>query len=242
MNVILIEAFLALSLLFSPVPYTFLFTMTLQRATAANFFESDSDSDNNTNAYDNGAEEEFSVAARVVEEEEVNSYEEAQARGYKDLLFGEDEEDEEEEEEEEDDEEEQADDEEEEEEEFFDSETGEEEEEEEDEEFYDSESGEDEGDSLASDDLSSCSDMSIDMEEYAGIDGVAVVAGEQVGGSGCGWYPRVYEDIEMEEVPCLNVEMVDANGGVDVDMEEVEQEDVEMEEVFDLMDADEEFW
>lgn len=109
-------------------------------------------------------------------------------------------------------------------------------------EFFDSETGEEEGDSLTSDDLSSCSEMSFDMEEYAVIGGVAVVAEEQVGGSGSGWYPYIDEDVEIEDVPCPNVEMVDASEGVDVVMEEVEEEDAEMEEAVDMMDVDGEFW
>ncbi|CAO0800053.1 unnamed protein product [Mucor circinelloides] len=91
-------------------------------------------------------------------------------------------------------------------------------------------------------DISACSDMSIDMEVPCGFDGIAAVEVMQVGGSGCGWYPTINEDTEMEDAPFVDVEMLDADEGVDVVMEEVEEEDVEMEEVEDFMDVDEMFW
>ena len=48
------------------------------------------------------------------------------------------------------------------------------------------------------------------------------------------------EDIEMEDVPYIDVEMLDADEGVE--MMSVEDKDVEMEEAADMMDVDGEFW
>ncbi|KAL9553079.1 hypothetical protein PS6_004112 [Mucor atramentarius] len=79
------------------------------------------------------------------------------------------------------------------------------------------------------------------MEVPRGFDGIAVVEMMQVDGSGCGWYSTINEDTEMEDAPFVDVEMLDADEGVDVVMEEVEEEDVEMEEVEDFMDVDEMF-
>ncbi|CAO0794687.1 unnamed protein product [Mucor circinelloides] len=92
---------------------------------------------------------------------------------------------------------------------------GEENEEEEDEydAYYDAEQYEDE--SLIPNDMSTYSEMSIDMEVYGDIDGIAAVEVMQVDGSGCGWYPTVNEDIEMKNAPFIDVEMLDADEGDD---------------------------
>lgn len=124
------------------------------------------------------------------------------------------------------------------EEELYDSEEYQEEDEED--KYYEAEQFEDV--SLIPYDISACSDMSIDMEVPCGFDGIAAVEVMQADGSGCGWYPTINEDTEMEDVPFVDVEMLDADEGVDVVMEEVEEEDVEMEEVEDFMDVDEMFW
>ncbi|KAL7313699.1 hypothetical protein PS15m_007409 [Mucor circinelloides] len=62
----------------------------------------------------------------------------------------------------------------------------------------------------------------------------------QVGGSSCGWCPMIDEDIDMEDVPYIDVEMLDADEGVEMML--VENEDVEMEEAADMMDVDGELW
>ncbi|CAO0798486.1 unnamed protein product [Mucor circinelloides] len=117
---------------------------------------------------------------------------------------------------------------------YYDAEQYEEEDEEEDEEESD------EGESLISNDMSAYSEMSIDMEVYNDVDVIAVAREVQVGGSGCGWYPMAHEDIEMEDVPYINVEMLDADEGVEMML--AEDEDLEMEEAVDMMDVDGEFW
>ncbi|KAL0144461.1 hypothetical protein V8B55DRAFT_1445584 [Mucor lusitanicus] len=208
--------------------------MPLQR-TKSEFFSFDSDSSDSGDlaALVQDLDEEFfvvvdSLVAKEEEEKEGEDEEEeeefydAEEGVTLDQLFEEEEEEEEEDKKEED--------------------KKEEEDKEDDEEWFDSEEGEF-GSSLLPDDVSVCSEMSIDMEEYGGIDGSAVAGGEvQVGGnSACGWYPLIKEDIMMEEE---DVEMVDADEGEDVVMEEavVEEEDIEMEEVDDWMDVDGEFW
>ncbi|CAO0790798.1 unnamed protein product [Mucor circinelloides] len=138
----------------------------------------------------------------------------------------------------------------EEEEEYYDSEecqVGEEQEEEEYDAYYDAEQYEeedeeesDEEESLISNDMSAYSKMSIDMDVYNDVDVIAVAREVQVGGCGCGWYPMIDEDIEMEDVPYVDVEMLDADEGVE--MMSVEDEDVDMEEAADMMDVDGEFW
>ncbi|KAF1801470.1 hypothetical protein V8B55DRAFT_1444006 [Mucor lusitanicus] len=189
--------------------------MPLQR-TQSEFFDLNDDS-SDLAALVEDLDDEFSavvdsLVARQGEEEEEEEFHDAEEGVYLDQLFGDDEEEEEEDKEEED--------------------------KEEDEEWFDSEEGEF-GSSLLPDDVSACSEMSIDMEEYGGIDGSAVAGEVQVGGnSGCGWYPLIEEDIMMEE----DVEIVDANEGKDVVMEEAfVEEDVEMEEAVDWMDVDDEF-
>jgi len=117
---------------------------------------------------------------------------------------------------------------------YYDAEQYEEEDEEEDEEESDAE------ESLISNDMSAYSEMSIDMEVYNDVDVIAVAREVQVGGSGCGWYPMAHEDIEMEDVPYINVEMLDADEGVEMML--AEDEDLEMEEAVDMMDVDGEFW
>ncbi|KAL0142778.1 hypothetical protein V8B55DRAFT_1571453 [Mucor lusitanicus] len=187
--------------------------MPLQR-TKSKFFDSDNES-SDLAALVNDLDEEFSVVvdslvAKEEEEEEEDEFYDAEEGVYKYLLFGDDEEEEEVKEDDKEEEEEKED---------------AEEEDDKEEVWYDSEEGEEFGSSLLPDDVSACSEMSIDMEEYGGIDGSAVAGEVQVGGnSGCGWYPFVGEDIMMEDEAF------------------VEEEDVEMEEVADWMDVDEEFW
>lgn len=60
--------------------------------------------------------------------------------------------------------------------------------------------------------------MSIDMDIYNGVDVIAVAREVQASGSDCGKYPTVNEDTEMEDVSYSDVQMLDANEGVDVVM------------------------
>ncbi|KAL7329072.1 hypothetical protein PS15p_207238 [Mucor circinelloides] len=62
----------------------------------------------------------------------------------------------------------------------------------------------------------------------------------QVGSSSCGWCPMIDEDIDMEDVPYIDVEMLDADEGVEMLL--VEDKDVEMEEAANMMDVDGELW
>lgn len=214
----------------------------------AKYYESDNDSCDTVRCFQE-SEDEFTTPTRAVLEEEEEARREREARGFSiptGVLLGADEEVQEGSDEKEGDEERRVpadelfgdDDDDEEEEEFYDSEEYQEEDEED--KYYEAEQFEDV--SLIPYDISACSDMSIDMEVPCGFDGIAVVEVLQVDGSGCGWYPTINEDTEMEDAPFVDVEMLDADEGVDVVMEEVEEEDVEMEEVEDFMDVDEMFW
>ncbi|CAO0797708.1 unnamed protein product [Mucor circinelloides] len=201
----------------------------------------DSDSESCDTVPCNDTDDEYSVSARVVLQEEEEAIRENNEEGFSVptgvvpfAAAGEEEE------------------------EFYDSEecqVGEEQEEEydvyydaqqyeegEDEEVEESEDEEEEEEFLISNDISAYSEMSIGMDVYNnGVDEIAAVKGEmQVEGSGCGWYPIIDEDIEMEDVPYIDVEMLDADE--EVYMLLVEDEDVEMEEAADMMDVDGEFW
>ncbi|KAL7326141.1 hypothetical protein PS15p_208526 [Mucor circinelloides] len=211
----------------------------------AKYYESDNDSCDTVRCFQE-SEDEFAAPTRAVLEEEEEARREREARGFSvptGVLPDAKEEEQEGSDEEESDKERRlpadelfGDDEEEEE--FYDSEEYQEEDEED--EYYEAEQFEDV--SLIPNDISACSDMSIDMEVPRGFDGIAAVEVMQVDGSGCGWYSTINEDTEMEDAPFVDVEMLDADEGVDVVMEEVEEEYVEMEEVEDFMDVDEMFW
>ncbi|CAO0794211.1 unnamed protein product [Mucor circinelloides] len=203
----------------------------------------DSDSESCDTVPCNDTDDEYSVSARVILQEEEEAVREKNEEGFSVptgvVPFA------------------AAGDEEEGSDEYYDSEecqVGEEEEEQEEEgTYYDAqqygeeevveefEKEEEEEESLISNDISAYSEMSIDMDVYNGVDEIAVVKEEmQVDGSGCGWYPIIDEDIEMEDVPYIDVEMLDADEGVVMML--IEDEDVEMEEAADMMDVDGEFW